>query len=141
MTGRFDNLSLEQLVEREREAYAEHKAIADALQAAMLAECPLKVGFVYRFGPDAAWMRVGVEFLVCSLRPDREAFSRPPRYYLGVHGFLATKRSTAGDGFGRSAKVIRDWRVFDLASERPSPRASLQSAAEIAEVLAATGMG
>lgn len=121
MTNRFDNLSLEDLFEREREARAEADEVAEALKARLLAECPLQKGMVYRFTDEALW--ANTEFLVCSLRPDSYwlgGFER--RYYLGVHGFRATKKSTVGDGFGRRPCVVRDWKILDLASARNGPR-------------------
>ena len=120
--NRFDNLSLAELFEREAEARKEAEVIADALKNRLLAECPLQIGMVYRFNKDALWH--GIEFLVCSLRPDAYWLSsrRSPRYFLGVHGFRANKKSTARDGFGIRPHVIQNWSLFDLSSERVGPR-------------------
>lgn len=125
---RFGNLSLEQLLERDREARADIDALRKAIEARLLAECPIKIGKVYRFGAGEAvlpWKR-GKEFLVCSLRVDNFAsFLHVPRYAVGIHGFNALKRSTAGDGFGIKASVLQSWRLLDLSSERDGPRPEL----------------
>lgn len=121
MISRFDNLSLDELIAREREQRAESDIVAEALKARLLAECPLRNGMIYRFVPDALWGQT--DFLVCSLRPDSYWLGGGERYfYLGVHGFRPTKRSTAGDGFGLRPSVVRDWRLFDLSSAREGPR-------------------
>ncbi len=122
--NRFDNLSTEDLLKREAEARAEAKQLAEALKARLLAECPLRIGHVYAFGPET--LRPGLEFLVCGLVPDNfSPFGDHPRYAVGVHGYRANAKSTAGDGFGIKASVVQDWRVFDLSTERPGPRPSL----------------
>lgn len=130
VNNRFDNLSLEELVEREQEAQTEANAVADALKARLLMECPLKIGMVYTIKSEALW--AGVDFLICSLRPDSFWLGgNRHRFYLGVHGYRANKRSTAGDGFGIKPHVIRNWKLLDVTTEREGPRSSLVEYAKI----------
>lgn len=119
LANRFDNLSTDELREREKEARAEAAVITDALKARLLSECPIRVGMAYRVNGDMP--SAGKEFLVCSRRTENFGYTET-RYAVGIHGFLSNKYSTTRDGFGRRVSIIRDWTVLDLASERVGPR-------------------
>lgn len=134
MPDRFANLSLEQLVEREAEARAEVEAVAKALKARLVAECPVKIGCIYRFTDEALPWRRGKEFLVCAIRAENFSLFGGD-FAAGIHGYSALKNSTAGDGFGIRATLLRDWRVLDIATERPGHRAGLvEYAALVAKI-------
>lgn len=132
MVDRFANLSLEQLLEREAEARAEAGELAKAIKARLMAECPIKIGCIYRFTAEALPWKRGKEFLVGGLRAKNFAlFGYRPRYAVGVHGFNALKNSSVGDGFGIKPHVLQDWRLLDVASERAGPRPELVKYAEM----------
>jgi hypothetical protein len=126
MPDRFDNISLDDLLARAAEARAEGDALVRAIKRRLMAECPVKIGKIYRYVPDALpWFR-GKDFLVCALRVDNFAsFNTVPRYAVGVHGFNALKNSSAGDGFGIKPHVLQDWHLLDIDSERDGPRPQL----------------
>lgn len=136
VANRFDNVSLDDLLNRAEEVRLESEQLVAAIKERLLAECPVKIGCIYRFTAEALPWRRGKEFLVCGRRAENFAFfNSRPRYAVGIHGFNALKSSTAGDGFGIKAHVLRDWRLLDIGSERAGPRPDLvKYAAMIAEI-------
>lgn len=113
MADRFDNVPLDDFLTREADARAEALALAETIKRRLVAECPVKVGCVYRFGAQALPWRVGREFLVCSVRADNSGIFRgAARYAAGIHGYNALKSSSAVDGFGIKPHVLQDWRLL-----------------------------
>jgi hypothetical protein len=136
MVNRFDNLSLEEMLDREAEARTAADELRLAIFKRLLAGCPVKIGYVYRFNDQVLPRRIGKEFLVCGLRAENFSLSvagYAPKYAVGVHGFNALKNSSAGDGFGIKPHVVRGWEVLDISSGRVGPREELLKYAKIVE--------
>lgn len=89
MTERFDNLSEEELLKREKEAFAEHKDILAAIEQRMLARCPIKTKKIYRV---AEGRFKGRRFLVNHIRFQFDYYWDNEGCWVSADGVLERSR-------------------------------------------------
>jgi len=123
LANRFNNLSNEDLIEREEELRAEREAVIAALTQRLIAACPAEIGKVYRFRNDLVSHSKprGKRFLVGYLTVEKPRWNGD-KWHVNVQGFVSNPRSTTGDGFNRKNHVLHGWGKLELDSAEPGPR-------------------
>lgn len=118
--GRFDNLSTDQLFARDREARDEARAVRAALMERLRAECPVRVGKVYRIKAMPGGQYAGREILVDGIKVNAPHYDDIGKCYVLVWGPLKRPRQTdygrhGGTYTSRCVEVVPA--AIDLTSE------------------------
>lgn len=120
MGDRFDNVSTEELLKREAETRREFEELKKAVAARLIAECPAKIGKVYRTKRLGRWL------LVMYIKAVYEEWRREPCYAVKVEGPMKRPRpSPIRNGYHGGVYTSMCHTVYvdslDLTTERDPP--------------------
>lgn len=115
----LDNLSIDQLLERERETRAAHDGVVEVIKARLLADCPVKVGCTYLITGKKMTRRR----MLVVVRHVKTNWYEAGEFRVRVEGPLANAKSLCGDGFNIRPQVVLADNI-DLKSEQPCPDAA-----------------